>query len=286
VLAGVLYARRASKLAHQRRALPRRRQACFYGGLAVIAVAILALDHAARVSVAWRTVQLLLMGEIATLLIVLGLTLPLLAPLLRGTTGRRLRLLASPALAFSLWALNLYLWHLSALYQGALEHDGIQLLEHLCFVAFGINMWMCLFGPLPVPRWFNDLAKLAYILAVRVAGIVLANILLWSHAVFYPFYTHPDSARHVSPLVDQNVAGAIMMIEGVLLTLGLFGWLYARTLREGAEPRVFDLARDGGGELAPPRPATAAARRAQLRRRFERSGERAPVPQPEVVDSP
>ena len=56
------------------------------------------------------------------------------------------------------------------------------------FLGFGINMWMCLFGPLPTPSWFGNLGTLVYIVAVRLAGTVLGNIFLWSGTVFYPFY--------------------------------------------------------------------------------------------------
>ena len=35
----------------------------------------------------------------------------------------------------SLWAANFYVWHLPALYQGAVEHDAVHALQHMLFVS-------------------------------------------------------------------------------------------------------------------------------------------------------
>jgi putative membrane protein len=291
VLVGLLYARRAHTLAGDRRAVPHWRQACFYAGLVIAAVAILALDHAASVSLYWRVVQLLLVGDLATLLIVLGLNAPLVAPLMRTRVMQRLRVLTNPPLAFALWTANVYLWLLSPLYSGALEHSGIRALQDLCFLVFGINMWICLLGPLPMGRWFGDGAKALYILAVRIGAVVLANLFLWSGKVFSPYYTHSDGARHLSPLADQNIAGAILLGEAALVTLALFVWLYRRTLREGEAPtRVFDFDRELIREFSHPQPrprrAPAPARTAEpRRRRFQPEADPAPaLGQREVLD--
>jgi cytochrome c oxidase assembly factor CtaG len=235
VLLGVIYVRRALTLSAEGRPAPRWRQLSFCAGLVAIAATILALDHDAKSSLYWHTVQQLLIGEVASLLIVLGLTGPLIAPLLRIDLFARLRVITNPLIAFPLWAANLYLWHLPALYESALHNSGMQALQHLCLLAFGINMWMCLFGPLPTPQWFGDFAKLGYIVVVRLTGAVLANIFLWSSTVFYPYYIHPDLVRHMSPLVDQNIAGAIMLGVNSALTVGLFCWLFVHTLRESSE---------------------------------------------------
>src|SRR6202023_2636123 len=72
----------------------------------------------------------LLIGDIAALLIVLGMTGPLLAPLLRVRGIQWLRVLEHPVVAVALWAINFYLWHIPALYQAALRHDLIHALEH------------------------------------------------------------------------------------------------------------------------------------------------------------
>ncbi len=140
------------------------------------------------------------------------------------------------------------------------------------FLGFGINMWMCLVGPLPTPRWFGNLGRLFYIVAVRLTGTVLGNIFLWSGTVFYPYYTHGDAINHISPLADQNIAGAIMMVEESFLTLGLFCWLFLRAAREGEERQdLLDFAQAQGLELSEARAAraVAAGRGAELRRRLE-----------------
>ncbi len=217
-------------------------------------------------------IEHLLLGDIAALLLVLGLTGPLLAPILRIGLFDRLRALSHPAIAFPLWAIDLYVWHLPVLYQAALRHTGVHALEHGMFLALGINMWMCLFGPLPMPSWFGNLGRLVYIVAVRLSGTVLGNIFLWSGSAFYPFYRHGDAVFHISPIADQNLAGAIMMVEESFLTLGLFCWLFLRTAREGEERQdLLDFAHARGLELTDARAAraVAAGRGEELRRRLD-----------------
>jgi putative membrane protein len=275
-LLALLYARRVRTLAPAQSPVPGWRQACFYSGVLLIGCALTALDSVSDELLYAHMVQHLLLGDIAALLIVLGLTGPLLAPVLRIKAFDRLRRLSHPAVAFPLWALDIYLWHLPVLYQAALRHSAVHALEHAMFLTLGINMWMCLFGPLPTPTWFGNLAKLLYIVAVRLTGSILGNVFLWSGTVFYPFYLRGDAAHHISALTDQSVAGAIMMVEESILTLGLFCWLFLRTAREGEERQdLLDFARASGLELTEARAAraVAAGRGAELRRRLEsRSG--------------
>jgi cytochrome c oxidase assembly factor CtaG len=271
-LMGLLYARRVRTLAVTGHPVPGWRQACLYAGFVVIGVALTALGSDSQELLYVHMIEHLLVGDIASLLIVLGLTGPLLAPVLRIRLFDRLRALSHPAVALPLWAADLYLWHLPALYQAALRHSGVHALEHAMFLGFGINMWMCLFGPLPTPSWFGNLGRLVYIVAVRLAGTVLGNVFLWSGTVFYPFYLHGDAAHHISPLADQNVAGAIMMVEESILTLCLFCWLFLRTAREGEERQdLLDFAHSRGLELTDARAAraVAAGRGPELRRRLQ-----------------
>jgi cytochrome c oxidase assembly factor CtaG len=89
----------------------------------------------------------LLIGDLGALLLVLGLTGPLLGPVVRRLGF--LRTLAHPVPALALWSLNLFAWHVPALHEAALGSEAVHLLQHTLFIALGANMWMPLFGPLP-----------------------------------------------------------------------------------------------------------------------------------------
>jgi len=272
LLFAVLYARRVRTLAASAHPVPGWRQACFYGGFAMIGAALTGLGPLSQELLWVHMIEHLLLGDIAALLIVLGLTGPLIAPILRIHFFNRLRVLAHPAIALPLWMIDLFVWHLPGPYQAALRHSGIHGLEHAMFLGLGINMWMCLFGPLPMPAWFGNLGRLIYIVIVRLAGAVLGNVFLWAGSVFYPYYLVGDARYHVSPLADQSIAGAIMMVEGSILTLCLFCWLFLRAARESEERQdLLDFAHARGLELTETRAAraVAAGRGGDLRKRLE-----------------
>jgi cytochrome c oxidase assembly factor CtaG len=271
-IGGILYALRVHHLAGTSREVPGWRRACFFGGLVLMAATLSALGSLSDELFWAHMVEHLVIGDVGTLLLVLGLTGPVLAPVLRIGFFDRLRVLAHPLVAFPLWALNLYLWHVPYFHVGAVHHPAVHALQHFCFVAFGFNMWMALLGPLPKPAWFGNLARLFYILAVRFTGAVLGNVFVFGGHVFFTVYAAGERAHGISPGADQNAAGAIMMVEGSVLTLLLFGWLFARAAREGEERQeLLELAAARGVELSEARAAraVAAGRGAELRRRIE-----------------
>ena len=133
-------------------------------------------------------------------------------------------------------------------------------------------MWMPLFGPLPKPRWFGNLAKLGYIIAVRLTGAVLGNVFIWSGTTFYSYYARGEAYWGISALKDQGIAGSMMMVEGSILTICLFAWLFLRSAKEGEERQeLLDLASAQGIVLSEERAerAVAASRGSELRRRLE-----------------
>ncbi len=283
VLSWIPYHIRGRTLAAGGRAVPTWRQVCFAAGLVVLLIAASPpVDKLSEQLLVAHMAEHLLIGDIAALLLVLGVTGPLLAPLLRNRVISKLRVLTHPVVAIVVWATNFYAWHTPLLYQAALRHDALHALEHATFLAFGIAVWMALLGPLPKPDWFNNAARLVYIIIVRLIGTVLGNILIFGGSVFYPFYLTGDAHWHISPTADQVAAGGLMMIEESLLTIGLFCWLFLRVARQQEERQtLLDYAIAHGIELDERRAqrAVAAGRGDEL---FERlryaAGDAEPAP--------
>jgi putative membrane protein len=255
------YWARSRTLKQTRRPVPEWRQWCYYSGLAVLALALSPpVDSLADQLLVAHMAEHLLIGDVAALLIVLGMTGPLLAPLLRVRGIQWLRVLGHPVVAIVVWAVNFYAWHTPAAYQAALRHPALHALEHASFLAFGIAVWMALLGPLPKPTWFSNAWRLGYIIAVRLIGTVLANAMIFGGSAWYPFYRVSEAKWHISPIADQVAAGGVMMVEESLLTIGLFCWLFLKVAREHEErQRLMDYADEHGVALDEARAARAVA---------------------------
>ncbi len=274
LLSYLAYRRRAETLASHGRPPEAWREWCFIGGLVVL-LAVLSppADTWSDRLFAAHMAQHLLIGDIAALMLVLGMSGPMMQPILHIRAIDRLRFLANPIPAITVWAVNFYVWHLPFMYKAAYENDFVHAVQHFTFLIFGAVMWMPLFGPLPKPAWFGSLGKLGYIVGVRLTATLLANVFMWSGTVFYKFYAGGEAIAGVSPLRDQSTAGVVMMLEESLLTICLFAWLFMRAAAEGEEKQsLLDWASANGLELSERRAARAvrAGRGAELRERLER----------------
>jgi putative membrane protein len=252
---GAAYALRAATLSREGRTLPTWRIVCYFSGLALILAAFLSpVAHIGEELVLAHMIQHLVVGDVAALLIVLGLTRSVLQPILAIRLFDRLRFLTLPMLALPLWIANLYVWHIPALYESAVTTPAIHALQHACFIGFGILMWMPVAGPLPVPSWFGGGAQLGYTLVSRLAGAGLGNILMWAGTPLYPVYAPGQEYWGISALTDQGTAGVIMMVEGGLVTLGILAFVILRWASNDAEKqRLLELASERGVDLTPER---------------------------------
>jgi cytochrome c oxidase assembly factor CtaG len=116
------------------------------------------------------------------------------------------------------------------------------------FFAAGALFWAAVLEPLPGPAWFGDGWKALYVLVVRVIGMALANVFIWSGHVFYGAYRVREARFGIAPLTDQRIAGLVMFTEGGIVTLVAFAvmflrWQRAAELRQslldrGADPRA------------------------------------------------
>jgi putative membrane protein len=235
VLAAVAYAVRARTLRRRGTPMATWRVALFATGIGLLFLAfaspVAAIGEQELFS--FHMLQHVVIGDLAPLCLLGGLSGPMLRPLLALRPVERLRVLANPAAALPIWAVNLYVWHVPALYEGAVEHSAVHALEHACFFGAGIVVWLPVLETLPAPEWFGTGPKLAYIAGVRVVETVLGNVFVWSGSVFYGVYDRGDELWGISPLQDQNLAGAVMMVEGSLVTIVALAWLFLRLAHEG-----------------------------------------------------
>jgi cytochrome c oxidase assembly factor CtaG len=261
LIAAALYAKRATTLAARGRPVPLWRQICFGAGLLVIALALITpLSDLADELVIAHMIEHLAIGDVATLLIVLGLTGPLLQPILAIKFFDRLRVLCHPVAAMGTWAFFMFFWHAPPLYEAAYGTSVVHFIEHGTFIATGILLWMPVFGPLPVPTWFSAGWKVVYVILMRLIATVLGNVLMWDGQVLYKVYQAGEAKHNIEALTDQSIAGVVMMVEGVFLGLGVLAWFFFRAASEGIEKqRLIDLAFDHGVDLDPDRAQRAVA---------------------------
>jgi putative membrane protein len=264
---------RARTLAREGRPVPTGRLALVAAGVAVgVAADLPPLGTVSEERLSVHMLQHMLIGDLAAFLIAIGLTGPLLRPLLVQPGVRRLRWLAHPFVAVPLWIVVYYGWHAPALYQAALHSNVVHATEHATMFAAGLALWIGLLGPLPKPTWFGNAAGLAYVLVVRFAGTIIANVFLWSSSPFYPDYVELAHAHGIDAAEDQSLAGAIWMVEGSIVTICVLGWLFTRWMSQGEEAQeLVEHARSRGIELDPARArrAVAAGAGARLRRRLD-----------------
>lgn len=245
---GTAYLVRARTLSRRGAAVPPVRLAFFAAGLAVLAVALLppfATIAEGDLFVAHMG-QHLLLGDVTPALLLAGLTGPLLRPVLAALPAAALRAVARPWPALVASFALVVAWHVPVVFDAAVRHEPLHLLEHGSFVVAGILIWLPVLETLPGAPGFGAGAKLGFVLAWRLGQTVLGNVLLWAPAPLYAAYAHADGG--IDPLDDQRLAAALMMGEGTIVFLGLVVWLGAGLLRDaerrqslveaGVDPRL------------------------------------------------
>jgi putative membrane protein len=235
LVVAVAYGRRALVLARRGQRVPGWRIGLFTTGVVLMVVAVASpIDAVGEDDLFFlHMTQHLLLGDIIPMCLLAGLTGPLLQPLLAHLPVRQLRVLAIPYVALPIWTLNLVFWFIPRFFDAAERHTVVHVVFHLCLLTAGTAMWMPVFETLPAPEWFGTGAKLAYIVAVRMIGTVLANILVWASAPFYEPYRSGGSHYGIGPLADQQLAGGIMLLYDSVLTLVAIAWLFLRMAQEG-----------------------------------------------------
>ena len=242
VCAGALYGRgwwRLYRIGHPR---SRWRLALYGLGLAALAAALLSpIDDLADELFPVHMVQHLLLTMVAAPLVLLGNPLPvvlwgvsrrarhwLASPL---TTGARFRtalgVLTSLPIAWLVYVVDLWAWHVPLLYQAALEHEVVHVVEHIAFFTTALLFWLPIVRPAPrlgprAPFGF----ELLYLLAATAQNTALGAMLTLPERSFYPYYDETARRLAVNAAEEQAAAGGLMWISGHMYLLPILVLLY------------------------------------------------------------
>lgn len=231
------------------------RVACFAAGILALCVALISpLDRLGITLFSAHMVQHLVLILVAAPLLVLGEPL---APMIWSLPLRWRRAVArarptirvvavaigSPLLVWSLHLLALWIWHLPALYEGALRDDAVHAAEHASFLVTAILFWWIVVRAGPRRRLGLGAAVLA-VFVMGAQGGVLGALIALAPQPWYATHAQYASLWGLTPLEDQQLAGFIMwMPAGVIYLLAglvLFAaWLRRsdrRPARQTAEP--------------------------------------------------
>ncbi len=147
------------------------------------------------------------------------------------------RVLTRPALAWTLAAGALWLWHWPVLYDAALGDENVHIVEHLCFLVTATIFWWPIFAPVASARMESTHA-IIYLATAAVSNSLLAILLTFAKPGLYPAYVHPADPLGIiamlrdgcgiTPTVDQQLGGLLMWVPGGLIYLGAIMFVMAR----------------------------------------------------------
>jgi len=184
-------------------------------------------------------VQHLLIADLAPICLTLALTKHILRPITRRIQWleKAAGPFGHPAFGVVAYVAAMWIWHIPAMYQAALRHPFIHVLEHLSFAAAGLLYWWHLLSPIRSRLRLGGLGPVLYMASTKILVGFLGVLLAFSPAVLYHFYEVGQNSTRwgLSPLDDQRVAGLIMALEQSIVMGIALAYLFVRMLAESEE---------------------------------------------------
>ena len=217
------------------RAASMARLALWMTGVALLFVALISpVDRIGEQLAAVHMVQHLLIADLAPICLTLGLTKWILRPVTRRIhrIERAAGPFGHPAFGVVAYVGAMWLWHVPALYDAALRHGGVHVIEHLTFGAAGLLYWWHLLSPIRSRLRLSGLGPVMYMASTKLLVGFLGVLLAFAPNVLYPFYEAGGDRWGLSTLDDQHVAGLIMALEQSLVMGIALAYLFVRMLAE------------------------------------------------------
>jgi cytochrome c oxidase assembly factor CtaG len=127
---------------------------------------------------------------------------------------------------------TMYIWHIPAAYDAALEHPFLHAFEHVTFAAVGTLYWWHLLSPIRGRHRLGGMGPVGYMVSTKIAVGLLGIVLTFAPDAFYSFYERQPDHWGLSAAADQNVGGAFMALEQSIVMGIALVWLFVRQLGE------------------------------------------------------
>jgi putative membrane protein len=212
---------------------------CFFAGLAVLLGSLTGPLHdlSDYYLFSAHMIQHLLLAFAMPPLLLYGTPGFMLSPLLRRPFVRDLgRRLTRPSGAFACFNLVLVAWHLPPLYNLAMDHHGVHIVQHLMIMVASVILWWPVLSPSPeLPRAPYPLQML-YLFVVGLPMVVVSIFISMAGSVLYPYYAAaPRVWPILTPHADQHLGGLIMWIPGGLVFLLAISVVFFRWQAAGGD---------------------------------------------------
>lgn len=161
----------------------------------------------------------------------------MLSPLLRHplvlSLGRRL---TRPSGAFASFNVVLVAWHLPPLYNLAMDHHGVHIVQHLMIMVASVILWWPVMSPShELPRAPYPVQML-YLFVVGLPMVVVSIFIAMAESLLYPYYAAaPRVWEALTPHTDQHLGGLIMWIPGGLVFLIAISVVFFRWQAAGGQ---------------------------------------------------
>lgn len=140
------------------------------------------------------------------------------------------RFVSGAAVATALQAIALWAWHMPALFNRALGHEGWHIAQHLSFLVTALLFWWAMAHG----RGRHSYGVSAVCLFITsVIGGMLGALMSFSASPWYATYAAMGMTPiGLTPIEDQQLAGLLMWVPGGLVHMGaalyfLYKWLAA-----------------------------------------------------------